>query len=355
MSAAHPPGLGRHRPCAGARGRRARGARDRAGTTPLSTGSRSALALPPGSSSPRVSTRSPSTSPRARSASCRFACAACGGCRPRSARSGSAPATASGLVRFEGRVDRRRPLRVYPAPERLRRLITPAQTQAATGSEVSPMRAEGLEFADTRPFVPGDRVRSVNWRATARRGSLVVNERHPERNTDVVIFLDSFAEARATDRGDARAGRPRRRDARVTLPRAARSGRPRRLRRDPALAPARRRARAALSPRRRAARDRRRVQLRLEGRQHHPRADAAGRRARRRPHAASRRAVRDGARRPARARPRPRRARGVARAVPRPADGRGRATSPCASGACSGRSFAPASSASASPSRRSTT
>ena len=106
-----------------------------------------------------------------------------------------------GIVRYEGRVDRRRPLRVYPTPERLRRLLAPARTQATTGSEVSPVRAEGLEFADTRPFVAGDRVRSVNWRATARRGTLVVNERHPERNADVVLFLDSFAEARAADEG----------------------------------------------------------------------------------------------------------------------------------------------------------
>ena len=106
-----------------------------------------------------------------------------------------------GLVRYEGRVDRRRPLRVYPTPERLRRLLAPARTQATTGSEVAPVRAEGLEFADTRQFVPGDRVRSINWRATARRGTLVVNERHPERNADVVLFLDSFAEARAADEG----------------------------------------------------------------------------------------------------------------------------------------------------------
>jgi uncharacterized protein (DUF58 family) len=106
-----------------------------------------------------------------------------------------------GLVRFEGRIDRRRPLRIYPAPERLRRLLSPAYTQAATGSEVARLRAEGLEFADTRPFVPGDRVRSINWRATARRGALVVNERHPERNADVVVFLDSFAEARTADEG----------------------------------------------------------------------------------------------------------------------------------------------------------
>ncbi len=70
-----------------------------------------------------------------------------------------------GLVRFEGRIDRRRTLRIYPAPEHLRRLLSPAHTQATTGSEVARLRGEGLEFADTRPFVPGDRVRSINWRA----------------------------------------------------------------------------------------------------------------------------------------------------------------------------------------------
>jgi uncharacterized protein (DUF58 family) len=106
-----------------------------------------------------------------------------------------------GLVRYEWRADRRSRLKVYPRPERLRRLVAPAHTQAATGSEVAPLRAEGLEFADTRPFVAGDRVKSVNWRATARRSTLVVNERHPERNADVVIFLDSFAEARQEDEG----------------------------------------------------------------------------------------------------------------------------------------------------------
>ena len=71
-----------------------------------------------------------------------------------------------GLVRFEGRIDRTRPLRIYPTPEHLRQVVSPAHTQAATGSEVARIRAEGLEFADTRPFVSGDLLRSVNWRAT---------------------------------------------------------------------------------------------------------------------------------------------------------------------------------------------
>ena len=55
-------------------------------------------------------------------------------------------------------------------------------------------KGDGVEYADIRDFVPGDRVRSINWRASARRQGLVVNERHPERNTDVVLFVDSFTD-----------------------------------------------------------------------------------------------------------------------------------------------------------------
>jgi uncharacterized protein (DUF58 family) len=53
-----------------------------------------------------------------------------------------------------------------------------------------------MEFADLRPFMFGDRVRRINWRASARRGELWVNELHAERNSDVILFLDSFTEAR---------------------------------------------------------------------------------------------------------------------------------------------------------------
>jgi uncharacterized protein (DUF58 family) len=87
-------------------------------------------------------------------------------------------------------------IRVYPRPEALPHLLRPAETQLFSGDELSRRKGEGIEFADMRPFAFGDRVRRVNWRASARRGELWVNEQHPERNADVVIFLDSFAEAR---------------------------------------------------------------------------------------------------------------------------------------------------------------
>jgi uncharacterized protein (DUF58 family) len=83
---------------------------------------------------------------------------------------------------------------VYPRPEVIRQLVRPADTQAFAGNEVSRLRGDGIEFADVRQFVPGDRVRRINWRVSARRGDLHVNEMRPERNADVVIFLDSFSD-----------------------------------------------------------------------------------------------------------------------------------------------------------------
>jgi uncharacterized protein (DUF58 family) len=100
------------------------------------------------------------------------------------------------VVVWEGRVRTPNELKVYPSPETLTRIIAPVETQAFAGSEVSRVKGEGIEYADIRDFVPGDRVRAINWRASARRGSLVVNERHPERNTDVVLFVDSFFDLR---------------------------------------------------------------------------------------------------------------------------------------------------------------
>jgi uncharacterized protein (DUF58 family) len=104
-----------------------------------------------------------------------------------------------GLFVWEGRVQRPHQLRVYPSPERLQQMLEPLETQAFAGNQVARVKGEGLEFADIRLYVPGDRLRSINWRASARRGELVVNERHPERNTDVLVFLDSFAEARTLE------------------------------------------------------------------------------------------------------------------------------------------------------------
>jgi uncharacterized protein (DUF58 family) len=100
------------------------------------------------------------------------------------------------LFTWERQLDGQAVLKVFPVPDALRALVRPFETQVSTGSHVAAQRGDGIEFADLRPFLPGDRPRSINWRATARRGDLMVNQRHPERATEVVLFLDSFLDVR---------------------------------------------------------------------------------------------------------------------------------------------------------------
>jgi uncharacterized protein (DUF58 family) len=101
-----------------------------------------------------------------------------------------------GFLAWETTAPTRPELRTYPREDVLRRILQPRDTQVFTGNEVARAKGEGIEFADIRPFHPGDPLKRVNWRASARREALWVNESHPERNTDVILFVDSFAEAR---------------------------------------------------------------------------------------------------------------------------------------------------------------
>lgn len=53
------------------------------------------------------------------------------------------------------------------------------------------IRGQGTEFDSLREYVVGDDVRSIDWRATARRADVVVRTWRPERDRRVVIVLDS--------------------------------------------------------------------------------------------------------------------------------------------------------------------
>jgi uncharacterized protein (DUF58 family) len=108
---------------------------------------------------------------------------------------------ALGFFRFDGSVGQGSILRVYPRPETLRRAVKAAETQIFSGNELSRARGDGIEFADIRPYAAGDRPRHVNWRMSTRTGRLHINQMHPERNTDVVIFLDLFSDVRSVGEG----------------------------------------------------------------------------------------------------------------------------------------------------------
>ena len=83
-------------------------------------------------------------------------------------------------------------VRVLPAfrsrrhlPGRLERL------RALDGSASVQVRGQGTEFDALRTYVPGDDVRSIDWRATARSADVVVRTWRPERDRRVLVVLDT--------------------------------------------------------------------------------------------------------------------------------------------------------------------
>lgn len=70
-------------------------------------------------------------------------------------------------------------------PEKLAKLRIVEGTTAIRG------RGQGTEFDTLREYVPGDDVRSIDWRATARRSDVMLRTWRPERSRRVVCVLDT--------------------------------------------------------------------------------------------------------------------------------------------------------------------
>lgn len=103
---------------------------------------------------------------------------------------------ALGLFVYQGEYQPEVTIRVFPDPATVRRLLRPVETQLGFGDLVSRRKGEGVEFADLRPMVPGDDPRYLNWRASSRGRGEFVSDRHPERNSDVVLLIDTLVEPR---------------------------------------------------------------------------------------------------------------------------------------------------------------
>jgi uncharacterized protein (DUF58 family) len=66
-----------------------------------------------------------------------------------------------------------------------------ARLRELDGRTAVMVRGQGTEFDSLREYVDGDDVRSIDWRATARRGDLVVRTWRPERDRHVLLVLDT--------------------------------------------------------------------------------------------------------------------------------------------------------------------
>lgn len=85
---------------------------------------------------------------------------------------------------------------VAPAMEDLRRTrLQPHRTRPWFGQVPSRQIGIGTDFWGIRTYVPGDDVRRINWKASARFDTLYSNEYEGERSGDVVIVLDARRES----------------------------------------------------------------------------------------------------------------------------------------------------------------
>ncbi len=72
-----------------------------------------------------------------------------------------------------------------------------AQLRELEGRAALHRRGQGTEFDSLRDYVDGDDVRSIDWRATARRQQVVVRTWRPERDRRVLLLLDTSRTAAA--------------------------------------------------------------------------------------------------------------------------------------------------------------
>jgi uncharacterized protein (DUF58 family) len=64
------------------------------------------------------------------------------------------------------------------------------------GSYHTAFKGRGMEFAEVRPYLPGDEVRSIDWNVTARSGELHVKRFVEERELTVMLLIDASASTR---------------------------------------------------------------------------------------------------------------------------------------------------------------
>lgn len=99
-------------------------------------------------------------------------------------------------------------LRVLPTELRLSRLLKPSEPRAFAGAHLSRTRGHGTDFAELRPYRPGDRLRDLSWGTSARLGTPWVTVHHPERTATVLLVMDTiFSREQRSTEAMARAAR----------------------------------------------------------------------------------------------------------------------------------------------------
>jgi len=76
------------------------------------------------------------------------------------------------------------------AAQHLRLLRNDKKNSGRAGEYRSRWSARGMEFAESRVYIPGDDVRSIDWRITARRGEIFTKVFQEEREKPLILVAD---------------------------------------------------------------------------------------------------------------------------------------------------------------------
>ncbi len=97
-----------------------------------------------------------------------------------------------GLVKRRHNIEAKETVPVYPSFLQMRKYELLSQTTIQTEYGNKRMRKIGhsMEFEQIKEYVRGDDIRSVNWKATARKGSLMVNNYTDEKSQQVYCIID---------------------------------------------------------------------------------------------------------------------------------------------------------------------
>lgn len=97
-----------------------------------------------------------------------------------------------GLVEKDVKLLTEQPVRVYPNVLALREfdLLKQKGQLKEMGVRISRMRGLGTEFESLRDYAEGDDFRKIDWKATARRGKMIVRQFEQERNQPVIVVVD---------------------------------------------------------------------------------------------------------------------------------------------------------------------
>lgn len=85
-------------------------------------------------------------------------------------------------------------LTVRPDVQRLEGATGVSRPIGISGIHRSRDRGDGTDLSDVRPFRAGDRLRRINWRVSSRARDLHVNSMLVERDTDVLVVVDTLTE-----------------------------------------------------------------------------------------------------------------------------------------------------------------